>query len=106
VSAAFTVSSRIYGPGGGSGLPSIFNFDLNIDVDRETGAVTSTGPLGPIAAVGAAFGPALFESLAISIPGIELSGTFSITTAMVGGVLTNVIVGENVRIFFGNRSGS
>ncbi|MFH1498654.1 MAG: hypothetical protein ABII82_12610, partial [Verrucomicrobiota bacterium] len=103
--SSLAVAARVFGPGGGSGLPSVFSFELGVIYDRVGDTITSTGPLGAIAAVGAAFAPALFNALAISVPGVEISGNFSVVNTLIGGVATKVIVGEDVRVFFGDRDG-
>ncbi len=78
---------------------------IRLEVNRTGSAVSAAGAFGSVSMEAGTYTRVAVNNLVVVLPGVEIEGDFSFRTALIDGVITNVIVGNNVRLFFGNNTG-
>ncbi|MET0263637.1 MAG: hypothetical protein ABW223_12110, partial [Rariglobus sp.] len=80
--------------------------ELGLEINNTGAAVTASGPFGSINLEAGVYTRIVVNNLSIVLPGVTISGDFSFKTALIDGIATQVIVGNNVRVFIGNGDGT
>ncbi|MET0262243.1 MAG: LEPR-XLL domain-containing protein, partial [Rariglobus sp.] len=78
--------------------------DVTLEINRTDAAVDVAGSFGSITLDAGTYTRVAFNNLAIVIPGAVITGDFSFKTVLIGGVSTQVIVGNNVTVFVGDNT--